>query len=69
MVVMGDDDNEQLKALYAPLRRFAGIIAPAGVAPDDLVQEVFTRVVERGGLAGIDSPVRYLRRCIILCPF
>jgi DNA-directed RNA polymerase specialized sigma24 family protein len=62
---MGEDDIEQLKALYAPLRRFAGIIAPAGVAPDDLVQEVFTRVVERGGFAGVDNPVRYLRRALV----
>jgi RNA polymerase sigma factor (sigma-70 family) len=62
---MGDDEIEELKALYAPLRRFAGIIAPVGVAPDDLVQEVFTRVIERGGLAGIDSPVHYLRRALV----
>jgi RNA polymerase sigma-70 factor (ECF subfamily) len=65
VVEMGDDEIEQLKALYAPLRRFAGIIAPVGTAPDDLVQEVFTRVVERGGLAGIDSPIRYLRRALV----
>jgi hypothetical protein len=47
---MDDDEIEELKALYAPLRHFAGIVAPAGTAPDDLVQEVFTRVIERGGL-------------------
>jgi DNA-directed RNA polymerase specialized sigma24 family protein len=62
---MNDEEIEELKALYAPLRHFAGIVAPAGTAPDDLVQEVFTRVIERGGLAGIDSPVRYLRRSIV----
>lgn len=62
---MGDDDVEALKALYPALRRFAGIVAPLGVAPDDLVQDVFTRIVERGGLHGIDDPVRYLRRAIV----
>src|SRR5882724_4228355 len=62
---MGDDEIEELKALYPPLRHFAGIIAPAGTAPDDLVQEVFTRVIERGGLAGIQSPVPYLRRALV----
>jgi DNA-directed RNA polymerase specialized sigma24 family protein len=62
---MGDDDIEALKALYVPLRRFAGIVAPLGVAPDDLVQEVFTRIVERGGLHDIDDPIRYLRRAIV----
>ena len=62
---MGDDDIAALKALYPALRRFAGIVAPAGVAPDDLLQDVFTRVVERGGLHGIDDPVRYLRRALV----
>src|ERR1700690_3655857 len=62
---MNDEEIEELKALYEPLRHFAGIVAPPGTAPDDLVQEVFTRVIERGGLAGIDSPVRYLRRSIV----
>jgi RNA polymerase sigma factor (sigma-70 family) len=62
---MGDDEVEELKALYPPLRHFAGIIAPAGTAADDLVQEVFTRVIERGGLAGIESPIHYLRRALV----
>lgn len=62
---MGDDEIEELKALYAPLRHFAGIIAPADTAPDDLVQEVFTRIIERGGLTGIDDPIRYLRRAMV----
>ena len=62
---MGDDEIEELKALYAPLRHFAGIVAPAGTAPDDLVQEIFTRVIERGGLIGIDNPIRYLRRAVV----
>jgi DNA-directed RNA polymerase specialized sigma24 family protein len=62
---MDDEEIAELKALYEPLRRFAGIVAPAGTAPDDLVQEVFTRVIERGGLAGIDDPIRYLRRAVV----
>src|SRR5258708_1300413 len=62
---MGDDDIQALKALYPPLRRFAGIVAPLGVEPDDLVQEAFTRIVERGGLHGIDDPLGYLRRAIV----
>src|SRR5450432_1909668 len=63
--MLGDDEIEQLKALYPPLRHFAGIVAPAGISPDDLVQEVFTRVIERGGLDGIDSPIQYLRRAVV----
>jgi DNA-directed RNA polymerase specialized sigma24 family protein len=61
----GDDEIEALKALYPPLRHFAGIIAPSGTAPDDLVQEVFTRVIERGGLAEIKSPIHYFRRALV----
>jgi DNA-directed RNA polymerase specialized sigma24 family protein len=62
---MGGDDGEVLAALYPALRRLAGIVAPAGTAPDDLVQEVFTRVFERGGLTGIDQPLAYMRRALV----
>jgi hypothetical protein len=62
---MGDDEVGELEALYAPLRHLAGIIAPAGTAPDDLVQEMFTRVIERGDLAGIESPIHYFRRALV----
>src|SRR5690349_20843587 len=61
---MGADDGETLAELYPAVRRLAGIIAPAGTAPDDLVQEVFTRVFERGGLTGIERPLPYLRRAL-----
>src|SRR3954451_5220953 len=62
---MGADDGETLADLYPALRRIAGIVAPAGIAPDDLVQEVFTRVFERGGLSGIEQPLPYLRRALV----
>jgi RNA polymerase sigma factor (sigma-70 family) len=53
-----------LRELYPSLRRFAGVVAAAGVAPDDLVQEAITRVLARGGLQGVDDPSAYLRRTI-----
>ena len=62
---MTEDEIAELKALYGPLRHFAGIVVPAGTAADDLVQEAFTRILERGGFAGIDNRVHYLRRTIV----
>jgi len=63
--VISGGERERLRALYPALRRFAGVVAPAGVAADDLVQDAFTRLIARGGLDGIDDPSAYLRRAIV----
>jgi len=55
---------DELRALYAPLRRYAAVVGRWDVEPDDLVQEAFTRV-----LAVPEANVRdtraYLRRTIL----
>ncbi len=58
-------DVPVLRELYPALRRFAGVVAAAGVPPDDLVQEAMMRVLARGGLEGIDDPLAYMRRTIM----
>ena len=41
-------DDAALLRLYPRLRRFAAVVAPIEVAPDDLVQEALTRLFARG---------------------
>ncbi|HEY1738801.1 MAG TPA: sigma-70 family RNA polymerase sigma factor [Acidimicrobiia bacterium] len=65
MSAQWEADVPVLRELYPALRRFAGVVTPVDVAPDDLVQEALTRVLARGGLQGIDDPLAYLRRAIV----
>jgi DNA-directed RNA polymerase specialized sigma24 family protein len=46
------------------LRRFAAIVAPVEIEPEDLVQEALYRLLRSGPLARIDHPTAYLRRAI-----
>lgn len=57
------DDRARLVAAYDSLRRFAAIVGPADVEPDDLVQEAYVRALRRG-IGGIEHLERYLRRTI-----
>ncbi len=54
-----------MRDLYAPLRRFAAVVGPPEVDPDDLVQEAFLRILRRGSLASLESPLAYCRRTIL----
>ncbi len=58
-------DRELIAELYRPLRRFAAVVAPPEVDPDDLVQDALVRTLRRGGLAGLDAPLAYLRRAML----
>lgn len=61
------EDRTALEGTYLALRRFAAVVGPADVEPDDLVQEAFARVLRRG-LGNVDDLERYLRRTILnLC--
>jgi DNA-directed RNA polymerase specialized sigma24 family protein len=57
--------RQVVRELYAPLRRFAAVVGPREVEPDDLVQEAFFRVLRRGSLFDLDSPLAYLRATIL----
>jgi RNA polymerase sigma-70 factor (ECF subfamily) len=69
----GADDPDDLVATdeaifgreYPALRRFAAVVAPPEMDPDDLVQEAVSRVLRRGSLRGLDNPGAYLRRTIV----
>jgi RNA polymerase sigma-70 factor (ECF subfamily) len=60
-----DEDGRLFAELYHPLRRFAAVVGPIEVDPDDLVQEAVTRVLERHRLAELDHPGAYLRKTIL----
>jgi DNA-directed RNA polymerase specialized sigma24 family protein len=51
--------------LYGELRRFAGVVAPLEVDPDDLVQEAFVTTLGRRSLAELDNPGAYLRAAMV----
>ena len=57
-----DKDRVLIDDLYPSLRRFAAVVGPAEVEPDDLVQEALLRVLERGSLGRLDNPTAYVRR-------
>ena len=57
------EERARLEAAYDGLRRFAAVVGPVDVEPDDLVQEAYVRALRRG-LDGIEHLDRYLRRTI-----
>jgi RNA polymerase sigma-70 factor, ECF subfamily len=58
-------DRMIVEQLYPALRRFAGMVAPSGVEPDDLVQEALYRVLRRAPLDEYADPAVYLRRVMV----
>jgi DNA-directed RNA polymerase specialized sigma24 family protein len=60
----GGSHADRLIAEYDALRRFAAVVGPVDVEPDDLVQEAFVRVLRRG-LDGIEHLDRYLRLIVM----
>jgi RNA polymerase sigma-70 factor (ECF subfamily) len=60
-----DDDGELFAAAYPGLRRFAAVVAPLDLDPDDLVQEAVTRALRIGPLHALDHPTAYLRRTMV----
>jgi RNA polymerase sigma factor (sigma-70 family) len=61
---LDDDLRARLTAAYPGLRRFAAVVGPADVEPDDLVQDAFVAVLRRG-VDGIDDLDAYLRRAVL----
>jgi RNA polymerase sigma factor (sigma-70 family) len=51
--------------LYPSLRRFAAVVAPPEIAPDDLVQDALTAMLRRGGAIVVDDLSAYLRRSLL----
>ena len=59
-----DTDEALIRDLYPSLHRFAAVVCPPEVEPDDLLQEALYQVLRRGGLGDIPYPTAYLRRTI-----
>ncbi len=57
----GERDAEVFAALYEQLRRFAAVLSPLTVDPDDLLQEAVARTLAKGPLHHLDNPGAYLR--------
>lgn len=58
------EEREFIRQLYPPLQRFAAVVAPPDIDPEDLVQEAFLRVIRRGSLSDLEHPNAYLRKTI-----
>jgi DNA-directed RNA polymerase specialized sigma24 family protein len=59
------DDARIFSELYPSLRRFAAVVGPIEVDPDDLLQEAIARRLRRGLLCDLDDPGAYLRRAMV----
>lgn len=51
--------------LYPSLRRFAAVVAPFDLEPDDLLQESLVHVLRRRALSELDEPAAYIRRVMV----
>jgi RNA polymerase sigma factor (sigma-70 family) len=63
--VLAEQERRLIHDLYPSLRRFAAVVGPAEVEPDDLVQEALFRAMRRGPLTDLTFPTAYLKRCIV----
>ncbi len=60
-----DEESRVFVELYDGLRRFAAVVGPREVDPDDLVQEAVAQALRRRRLTELDEPGAYLRRTIL----
>jgi RNA polymerase sigma-70 factor (ECF subfamily) len=60
-----DEEARLFANLYGPLRRFAAVVGPVEVDPDDLLQEAVAHVLRQLRLTDLDNPGSYLRRTIV----
>lgn len=56
---------DALRTLYVDLRRFAAVVGPIEVDPDDMVQEAVVRLLAAGNWSGVRDVRAYLRRTIV----
>ena len=56
-----DAQNTLFRSLYVELRRFAAVVAPQEMDPDDLLQEALSRTLAVHALTELDNAAGYLR--------
>ncbi len=59
------DDEVLFAAVYPALRRFAAVVAPLDLDPDDLLQEAVARALRTGPLHQLRHPAAYLRKTMV----
>ncbi|MCP3977135.1 MAG: sigma-70 family RNA polymerase sigma factor [bacterium] len=58
-------DAAIVRELYPTLRRFAGVVAPWHMDPDDVLHGSLVKVLQTPRFDRIDDPAAYLRRAIV----
>jgi DNA-directed RNA polymerase specialized sigma24 family protein len=58
-------DGQLVAELYGRLRRFAAVVAPREMEPDDLLQEALARALRLRPLHSFEDPGAYLRRTML----
>jgi DNA-directed RNA polymerase specialized sigma24 family protein len=59
------DEWTAVDVLYGPLRRFAAVVAPPDLEPDDMLQEALVSVLRSHRLSDLDHPGAYLRKAVL----
>jgi RNA polymerase sigma factor (sigma-70 family) len=59
------DDVAFIESSYDELRRFAAVVAPWDVDPDDVLHSTLVKVLRKQRLSSLDDPLAYLRRSIV----
>lgn len=59
------DDVDFIESSYDDLRRFAAVVAPWDVDPDDVLHSTLVKVLRKRSLSSLDDPLAYLRRSIV----
>lgn len=62
---VGADDVEFIASSYVELRRFAAVVAPWDMDPDDVLHSTLVKVLPKRRLDSVDDPMAYLRRSIV----
>ena len=60
-----DEESRLFSELYPSLRRFAAVVGPIEVDPDDLLQDAVAKVLRRRRLTDLQQPGAYLRRTMV----
>jgi len=58
-------DEEVFRPMYPGLRRFAAVVAPLDVEPEDLLQDALVATLGRHRLTDLDDPAAYLRQAML----
>lgn len=58
-------DDEVFRTIYPVMRRFAAVVAPAEMEPEDLLQDALVATLRRHRLTDLEHPGAYLRRSML----